>query len=192
MESPDEIVKRYAPLIRNAYQEQEQYRNYAFLGIPYVVAGVSILPLTLRKMLFLESVGNPFVCGGKANSEDSIQFLWCCSDKYSGSLDGFEDFRSQIDLQNVVSETAEFVDAMFLDQLPCGESKCAPAASFTASMIHVFAKNYGWQIDSILDSPLPVLHQLLKLISRDNGNKIAFNLKADRLKSQMLRELNVL
>jgi hypothetical protein len=46
------------------------------LGLPELIAGVQVEPLTPRRLEWLRAMGNPFVCGGDCPIAAIPDFLW--------------------------------------------------------------------------------------------------------------------
>lgn len=68
--------------VRRATQREEDIRRRPFLPVANVIAGVPLLPLTLRHYTYLEAVQSPFLLHEFGELGDVLQFLWICSTEF--------------------------------------------------------------------------------------------------------------
>lgn len=195
------------PGYRAALSAETEQRDAAFLPMPLTVprkwprAPLTLLPITIRRMLILEHAQSPFVCGGKAapTAGDIALFLWVCSPGFSALKKQRDIFIRQCRTvkAGVALETIHgMVKAAFYDA-PAREVTGGESPSYwslAASMVDCIAAEYGWPLDTILDAPLAVVLQLFKIIqhrkSSAAGEKTPLFNPSDSVKSRWLTEKN--
>jgi hypothetical protein len=185
MPTTDELIQR----INEAYDAEEALRDYAFMGIPHIVAGVEVNAMRLPHLAILSQAKNRYICGGQPTELDALQLLWVVSvAREAGELKS--SFTAKVDKDRLLIETTEYINDVFLDHQP-GAGNSAPIAASSAYIIHRIATAYGWTKEQIEAEPLPILYQLLKLIRLDlNPKAILFNRRSDKARGDLIRELN--
>ncbi len=184
------------PSIRAAIEEEAALREPAFLGAPFLVCGLPLEPLTLRRYLLLITAQSPFVTGGATTPEEAARFLWCLSARHNGAKVGLEEFLAEVAQLNygeVLEGIAEFLRYSFFDAPADGTEKRESVSyySFATVYVDIFAKEYGWSYEDCMTTPLPVIFQLLRRITQRNDSKeILFNPLSDPAKARWLESLN--
>jgi len=158
---------------------EESWRELPFLGdrVTEKIRSLEVRLITLRMFLQLCRARSRFLCGGTIRPQDVTLFLWRISPSYSP---GDKSARLSI-AQKVASDWPDakcwkraidrYLDRMFLDKPPTSGGKSESDACFAAAMIHEIASAYGWDADSILDTPMPALFQYVRQIQRDRMSK---------------------
>jgi hypothetical protein len=189
-----------------AVAAERDARDYAFLDLPSEICGVDVLPMTLRTFIARVAMGCPFLRGYRVlDLADPVghigAFLWHLSvararSRRLGPLaeyharTRFNEVVARIDLFAVEPAIDEYLEETFLDApVPGGGAEGAAAGevytSIAATLVDLFAFDYGWPAAQVLDAPLVQLHQLLRSRSlRKNPNAILFNRKSSKARSQ--------
>jgi hypothetical protein len=187
-----------------ALQQERENRDFSFLELPFVLgaspdrAGIPIRQITLRQLLVRLNIDCPFMTGRVPEVEDIAEFLWFLSPDFQpGSGDSpnrhsFIKKVAQLPYDEAVKEIDRYLDLVFLDAPPSGGKHKTPIASAAATLIDIFASEYGWSRDVILDSPVPQLYQLLREIElRHKGKDAVFiNRLSDKVKAQWQEALS--
>lgn len=164
--------------------EQEAIRDTAFLCLPRSICGLPVLPLTTRHILWLLIIKSPFVGGQKLSWPHAhlhvAAFLRIVSPKFSPmsrfkSRLFFWRFRrtiypQKLDPVKMVSAIKEFLDKQMQDQ-PAGSGGAGQSYwSIGATIVHALG-GYGWSLDEILDTPVSVAFQLIKIQRHEDAAK---------------------
>lgn len=96
---------------------------------------------------------------------------------------------ARVNFISSVEAIDEFVKESFQDSPPGTGVTGVSYYSFAASIVDVFAKEYGWRESEILDTPLKRVFQYLKAISRRNGETVFFN-PSDKVRGEWLAAVN--
>ena len=207
------------PGYAEAVERQDLIRDVAFLGVPEILAGISVAPLTFRHLLWLQVIGSPFIGAGEADM-DTLHlgvagFFKTIAPlaKPSFMLTQF-DAKEQADLKTFMRQVGvvkapaalqgirEYVEEAFLDApASAGEAAGENYFSVGAALTHRLAKNYPslnanpTVYPNASDVPLKAGFQLLKLITRDEAaeagrNPVLFNALTSNLKSRWLETRN--
>lgn len=177
------------PGLREAIETEQHIRDTSFLDLPESVCGFDVNPLTLRHVLMLGAVGSPFLRGGHPLPVDVGAFLIIV-----GDWRGFSKWSNlrklgRVSFRESVEQVDCFVKESFQDSPAESGIESVSYYSFAASIVDVFAKEYGWTEQAILNTPVKRLFQYLKAISRRNGEKTFFN-PSDKVRGDWLREVN--
>lgn len=181
------VIPGYA----EAVKQERSIRDQSFLDLPEAVCGVEVQPLTLRRMVLLESIGSPFVCGGPVTPYHVGAFFVALT-----GATGLKRWRllRRVGLMNteeLVAAITGFMDETFQDSPP-GSSEGISYYSNAAGLVDFAASQYGWPEDDILDIPLRRLFQYVKATThRLNPSAIQFN-PSDRVRGNYLKEQNAL
>jgi len=181
------------PGLQQAVERETAIRNQAFLDFPESICGIEVKPLTLRRMLLLESVGSPFICGGMVTPYHVGAFFLAMTD-----AKGFARWRllrrvGLLKTEDAIEGIKAFLDESLQDSPPkrnTGET--ASYYSATSAIVDVFASEYGWSRSEVLDDPVKRVFQYLKAIQRrNNPQAIQFN-PSGRIICKYLEEQNAL
>jgi hypothetical protein len=208
------------PGYAEAVEKQNLHRDLAFLGVPEILCGLAVAPLTFRHLLWLQFIGSPFVGAGDYNvktlhlgvagffktiapiGKPSFQ-LTPFDHKEQADLKTFMLAVGKIKAPDALAGIREFVADAFMDA-PAGKADKAKGESYFsvgAALTHRLAKQYAGLnpnpavYPSAVDVPLKAGFQFLKLITRDEAaaagkRPTLFNALTSTLKSRWLEELN--
>lgn len=158
-------------LIPGLAEAVEKYRAEAFeayAGVePKICRAVEIRPLTPRMFMDLEGGECGFVAqvGRKVDESDVGVLLWRCSPFYER---GNEDLRRFFQANLVWMPFEDARDEIFeylrrsLAGMPLWKGKVGATpgvGQWQSRVVHMFAKEYGWTEDYVLDLPLRRLWQ---------------------------------
>lgn len=164
------------PELAAAAKEEKRARAKAWLELPYFIAEVEVVPLTLEKLALLREAGSPFLVGGPVSPGSMAQFLWfvspsfCFDDK---KRDAFIKHVSVISVEDVLLGIYEYLDQAFFDSpqlnkdaASSGDGGGLPVEAF---IVHRIAKEYGWKRKEILRAPVACVFQLLGLMKEEGA-----------------------
>jgi hypothetical protein len=167
-------------------EESQAVRHAAWLVPMATVAGIECSPLSLRTWIALDLAGSPILQGShSARVSDLCLFVWYLSKSYST-----ERARSwpmslipsgkrrvvravmKADLKAAFAEADDIVHRAFADAPhPSGSSDKIPRTSILTNFIDLFASEYGWTPEYVLDLPLDCLWGLNRRVMVRNGIK---------------------
>lgn len=166
-------------LIPGLAEAVERYRAEAFeafAGVePKICSAIEVRPLTSRMFMDLEGGECAFVArtGRRVDETDVGVLLWRCSPFYER---GNEDLRRFFQANLVWMPFEDARDQIFdylrrsLAGMPLWKGKvwATPGVGqWQSRLVHMFAKEYGWTEDYILDLPLRRLWQYANRIVED-------------------------
>ena len=199
-----------------AVEKQDFLRDAIFIGMPEIICGLPVSPLTFRHLLWLRIIESPFI-GESELDAGKISFAVAGFFKtiapigkpafmltpfdywHRWNLRGFMHKVGRIKADEAMSGIIEFVRDAFMDA-PSGSDRASESYySAGASMTHALAEKYhGLNANpaiypGALDIPLKAGFQLLKLIRRDNlaaagKPSIMFNGLSDQIKTRWLEK----
>lgn len=173
------MSKTLHDLIPGLREAETRYRDEnaeAFAGIePKICGRVEIAPLTARMFLDLQGADCALVCnvGRPVNDEDVRVMLWRCSPLYRKGDDEVRRFFQasllELPFEEAVEGLLEYVRRSLAGQpLWKGSIRATPGVgNWAARLVHIFAKQYGWTEDYVLDLPLRRLWQYANRIMED-------------------------
>lgn len=161
------------------------------LGLPELINGVLVEPLTLRRLSWLVIGRSPFVTGAEVTPDSLIHFVWTVAKdwKLSASAEERKAYAVPFLAMNE-SELCEGIEAYmeraFLDSPPSAEgvSYYAPAAGLYHTLNEYFPGG-GWTMPAVLDAPLRMLYQLIKCADKHKGATV-INRRSYAVKGRML------
>ena len=184
-----------AQIAANRVKDREA-RICALLGVCEDCAGLPADPLTFRKLLLLEYADNKFITGGEVTPQDVIQLLWVVSPQYSKSQKSARAFSQKIggmEMEATVESIIEWVTGQLRD-LPKGKATGEVSGRvWLAQYVDIFASEYGWTDEKIMDTPLLRLGAYKsEIVARLSGEtyKEPSAANEDRIKGDWLREIN--
>jgi hypothetical protein len=152
-----------------ATEREHEIRRGPFLPLPKVIAGVSLLPMTLRHYVHLDAVGSPFLIHEFGALEDVLQFLWLLSPDYvqpsprlrlpdvrkrrAAFLRKIKPRAGRCVLGRVCKKIRALVEETLFECPKPGRRRDAETRSIAhiaACLVDEFAGKYGWP-DEILD-----------------------------------------
>jgi hypothetical protein len=195
------------PGYREAIAAEREARDYAFLELPREICGIDVAPFTLDHLVTRLAIGCPFLCEASVVDRpdpagEIASFIWHVSVARQRSLgNAFAEYRARnafirqvalVDTADAVVAIHEYLDWTFLDAPPGGGSrKRPPIASIAATLIDLFAGEYGWSRGQVMHCPLEQLYQLIREITvRKNPKAVLFNRRSDKVRGQYLNSLN--
>ena len=173
--------------------EDKEARTCALLGVAEDCADLPANPLTARQMLLLEYAGCAFMCGGEVTPGDVVQFLWVISPEYSTDVKEATAFSRKIggiQFTSAAESIKRWLELQLLD-IPAGRPTGKISGRvWLAQYVDLFAHQYGWSDDRILDTPILRLGQYKnEILARLNGDAgEPSSAREDRLKAEWLRE----
>lgn len=182
----------YIPGLREAIQRETRIRDTAFLEGNEVVCGVEVVPLSLRRLIWLEQAKNGYVVPCRFDNDQellahALQIVYFCTPKFklptSPKL-GFwrmfwegarqaRFFRKVLrsgSPTSIVKEIDEWVSDSMMDAPSGGGTSEVPPvsyASYPAYVVDRFAEaGLPFTYEQILDMPLRRLWQHLRVASK--------------------------
>lgn len=165
------------PGLREAVELYRAEAFEAFAGVePKICQAVEIRPLTSRMFMDLEGGECAFVArvDRPVDETDIGVFLWRCSPFYErGNEDLRRYFQANLVFLPFVDARTEIYDFLrrSLAGMPLwkGKVRATPGVGqWQSRLVHMFAKEYGWTEDYILDLPLRRLWQYANRIVEDS------------------------
>jgi hypothetical protein len=186
---------QYRDKIADARNRDRSRRVDAWLNLPSEICGVVVYPITVRKLLILESCNSPVLNGGEINDADARNFLWVCSSEFELCPKKAKAFKAKIKIdETLADEMKTFLDDTF--KLSGGnDSSTNDTEHFASSLFDLVASEYGWTIDRMMDSPMAQMLQLVTSITsrfRMNAGQpvVSFNPEVDKIKAEYLQRMN--
>lgn len=177
----------------DALDSERKDRAVAMLGLPELIAGVQVEPLTPRRLEWLRAMGNPFVCGGDCPIAAIPDFLWYVTKDFAfGDDERRKAFLAAIldlDVDEARDGIDEYLDRAFLDAGPGreGVSFYGSTAGMYCSLNTAYP-GAGWTVERVLDTPLRILYQLIKAADDARGCSMQ-NRRSSPLISKFLCEI---
>ncbi len=192
------------PGYREALDRESQSRRGAFLGLPEIICGLSVLPLTLSHLLLLQFAGSPFILTGRTPTPGEIaQFLWIVSPQYDRvrelPADTWEFRRTRwrflrsirkLDYVSVCKSISVYVDESFQDSPGGSGENRIEHYSGVASIVAAIAAELHWSEAEILRIPLKRIFQYQRCIIKRHDSKAIFFNPSDRIRGEWLSMLN--
>lgn len=188
MQLPDAI-----PGYREAIEAEARAREGAFLRLPEFVCGVRVEPLTLRRFALLSHIELKLA----DNWETLELFLWLMSPQY-GSRAPFARARHSARCLWAFLRHGAGVVNICANAWLNGQFADAPGARdetgfnvdstcWVSRQVDLFAAEYGWPVERVLDLPVKVAFQLEREIRRRTSNTppTFFN-QSDKLRTAWL------
>lgn len=148
--------------------------------------------MTLRHFFMLEGAGSSFLSKQPVTPEDIGVLLWILSPEYKACPKARDEFCKKIaklDIQKTLQDITQYFDLTFSDA-DTDESEKKVYASFVGYCIDLFAHEYGWTIDMVMDMPMRRIYQLSSVIAeryaRQNGKKYTKLRNIDMLEAKAL------
>jgi len=187
------------------YQEAVAYesekRQEAWLGLEPDLCGLPVAPLTLRKILYLNLAGNPFITGeGQATTYHVAEFLWVVSQTFQPAhLKARKRFFRRIrkmEIPLAIEGIDDYLAAAFFDSDPGADTpqRSAPKVDWISNCIHLFASNYGWSAERVLDLPYRQITQLNRCLRAQDPDtyKTLWNPHSDAVSAEWLEKVNTM
>lgn len=190
------------PGLREAEDRYRQESAEAFAGVEPDIAGlVEISPFTPKMYVDLEGAGCAFFRpGAEIYPEDIAVFLWRCSPHYKVGTDEAKAIRSLfnanlffVEYDKAVTDIQLYIRRAWA-QMPLWKRKKGSSVSigeWPARLVHMFASEYGWSEEYILNLPFRRLWQYANRVleSNDPDYKEMCN-EGMRIRSEWLQKVN--
>lgn len=172
-------MKTLHELIPGLREAEARYRDEnaeAFAGVePKICNRVEVAPLTARMFLDLQGGDNALVSStDRSPAPADVQvMLWRCSPFYKRGDDDLRRLYQAallgLPFDQAVEDLLEYVRRSLAGQpLWKGSIRATPGVgNWSARLVHIFAKEYGWTADYVLDLPLRLLWQFANRILED-------------------------
>ena len=169
----------------------------AFAGIePHICGVVPVLPFTPRMFLELDSADNGFFRPKPLEAGDVLTFLWRVSPEFSRT-----DKEKRALFNATLGVTLEFdkaVEDIIAYVLRAWEGKplykkddSGSMGSWPSRLVHVFASNYGWTEEYVLDMPYRRLWQYAnRILEASDKEYIQRSPEAMKLRQDRLVKIN--
>ena len=201
MITPTQLWEQYQPRFAEAKLRDKQEQTLVFLVQPVRVGRFWIAPLTLRRVLYLEAYGNPFIGGNAPMTRwSTLEMIWVLNPKFTNS--SFD--RKLFFLRHLFFKAEKYAeDVSFILQegmkligdSPNKEENESPL--WVAQLVEGFASEYGWGIDDILDTPFLQINIIgkamgirLAMKAGDKNAGVRGNRNEDKMRAQYLKEAN--
>ena len=191
--SVSELWRDYSEKIAEAKDRESRSRFEAFIDSENEMIGeFEVVPLTLRKYSIL-SVSNFW------QDSDSrvpiLRFLWVMSPDFSTSPTEAKEFINDhwnCQFEGYSVEINNFINRFFyFSPAKSVKAKSKGSGEWISNMVDIFASEYGWTEDQILDLRLDRLFLYLQRIrSRNSKDAIEFSSEADKLQQEFMDIVN--
>jgi len=155
---PDEVQK--------AIDQAESWQAESWLNLTTEISGVEVRQMTLNHFFLLDGIESPFIKNRSFTPGDLGVFLWILSPDYKPCDKARNQFIKSIvnvNIAEAVNDISDYLTATFQDA-ETTEEEGKKYANFIAYMVDMFAREYGWQPDYILELPMRQIYQLATAI----------------------------
>ena len=179
-----------------AVASERYHRAQAMLGLPELIAGIQVEPLTYERLEWLNVVGNPFVCGGIVDLARIMEFIWIVSPNWKMEVGSekpewisFNQRNIALDVKEAREGIEEYVERAFLDStgISGGVSFYAQTAGAYQALNSSFPGG-GWTLDVVKKTPIRIALQLIKAADRRAGCTVQ-NLRSGAIMGELLGEV---
>lgn len=189
-----ELWEKYRERIAEARELDRREIQLSLLSTPTLVdVGVVawVVPMTLNRLLILESIEHPFLTGSNAGREAVLNFLWIMSPEFvPGDRKAAKKFFRRFWFRKLKPDPLrEYLAKEFEGK---GDQEGAPQEAWVAQLVDVLAFEYGWSEAAIFDIPLKRIFRYADAMvaRRSDVNTVKFNTpKADAVRNEYLREM---
>jgi hypothetical protein len=197
------------PGYREALRQERDARDYAFLDLPRSICGIEVGPLTVRQLLARLALRCPFIARLPAEmimqlpdpAGELAAFIWhvsiarsrCHGNAFAEyrALQSFYAHMARVSAEDAAAGIQEYIKITFLDAPGSGGKSYVPTASIAATLVDIFAAEYGWDEHRILESALVKLYQLLRERAvRLNPKVTLFNRLSDKVRGEYMKAAN--
>ena len=148
--------------------------------------------MNLKHYFTLHGIGSPFIHTLDFSPEDIAIFLWVMSPEYVPcKLEKKEFFKKAIKVKmlEAIDQIKKFLEMTFADADTTKDGEPSKYASFLTYQIDLFAKEYGWEIEYIMELPLRQIFQLNSAIgeryARQAGEKYSKMRAVDMMQAEL-------
>lgn len=189
-----ELWEKYRERIAEAREIDRREIQLSLLSTPSLVdvgPAAWIVPMTLNRLLVLESIEHPFLSGSDAGREAVLNFLWIMSPEFkAGDRRAAKKFFRRFWFRKLKPEPLrEYLAKEFEGK---GDQGGAPEAAWVAQLVDVLAFEYGWSEAAIFDIPLKRIFRYADAMvaRRSDVNTVKFNTpRADAVRNEYMREM---
>jgi hypothetical protein len=185
------LIKLF-PEVEKAQKQVGQWQAESWLDLDFEICGLPIRQMCLRDYFVLHGIGSPFIHSEDFTPEDIAIFLWVLSPEFVPCKMARKDFFKKaikVKIIDAVDEIAKFMEMTFADADTTEGEGASKFANFLTYQIDLLAKEYGWQIDYILNLPLRQIFQLNSAIgeryAKQSGEKFQKMRSVDLMQAQM-------
>lgn len=190
------------PGLREAEERDGSQWDAAWLGLNESICGIEVKPYTPRHDLILgwNGMRSPFLGGdwperGTGIAEAALQFMWVVSPIFPNctQLERMKFNRKVgkfLDSKNLFAEIALYVEGAFADAPTASKAGRRDFYSWFAGACDLFASEYGWTPQQLIDMPMKQIFQLAKSMrERKNPDCHLFS-QSDRIIGEWLKHQN--
>lgn len=162
-------------------EQAENQRFEAWLNLNSTIGGIEIRQMTLKDYFILEGLESPIMQNSNFTQTDLAVFLWVLSSDFSTDAKKRDVFCKkviQVKFQSAIADLRTYLESTFVDAdtLEGGEGNAPQHSLFLTQQIDLYAKEYGWRIEEILNIPIRQIFQLNTAIHEryalQNGEKL--------------------
>lgn len=197
-------IDKYIPKLKKAKRLNDFERIYSWLDIEEI-CGVEVNHLTPLILLRLEASNNSIITGGNISFDDVLSFFWAISKEYDKNIEGGQDFYkkygSKIDSNDLYLGIKQYLNEQFLNKESSKDSDSgenisdeyrgsnSDTSTWLSGIIDRFSSQYGWNVEYVLNMPLPRILQLTDKISdRMNPERIKFDPIRCSIQAEFMKE----
>jgi len=152
--------------VQKAIDQAESWQAESWLNLTTEISGVEVRQMTLNHFFLLDGIESPFLKNRSFTPGDLGVFLWILSPDYKPCDKARNQFIKSIvnvNIAEAVNDISDYLTATFQDA-ETSEDNSKKYANFIAYMVDMFAREYGWQTDYILNLPMRQIYQLATAI----------------------------
>lgn len=158
------ILSDAIPGLATVSNEFREKQLEGYLGLEAPVCGIFVAPFTPRMQLELEGSGNNFLVRGEVNADDVLQFMHRILPNFSRSNRDqktcLTKFLCTRDALVCATEITDYILKAHESRPDLGSSsESFNAASWSSVLCDLFAEQYGWAWETVLDTPWRVIWQ---------------------------------
>lgn len=149
--------------------------------------------MTLNDFFILTGLNSPFLSNDPFLPADIGIFLWVLSEEFkpcAKARDRFCEKIKDIKIARAEEEITKYLDVTFLDADTSNAKEEKRYATFIAYQVDLYAKEYGWTIEQILNIPMRRIFQLNTAIaerySKIRGEKYTKLRNIDMVEAQAI------
>lgn len=194
-----ELWEEFRPLLSDARKKDRQEAAVLLLPITVRAGRFWFAPMTLRRILVLESLQSPFLTGARMPTrKDILRFLWIMSPGFKLTRLRFSLFHARhffIIWPKYIRVICELMGEAMEMMGDTGKEEGEPSSMWAASMIDGAASQYGWRYDEILDMPLATSILLAKALGARlsmDSTPVTFARHADKVRADYLKKTSEL
>jgi hypothetical protein len=133
------------------------------LELDHEICGLPVRQMTLQHYFMLHGIGSPFIHSRDFEPKDIAIFLWVLSPEFVPCPHARKEFFKKaikVKIMDAVDQLNDYIEMTFADADTSKDGTPSKFANFLAYQIDLFAREYSWQIQYILELPLRQIFQL--------------------------------